>query len=112
MMTSAERLAQIQADLLADDAGPQIARRHLVTLTAMWGDFRAAATDADIAYKHVLGACRAVHKSAKDAELAAESTAEYAKARRAKDDEAFVLELIRSCKAAMKSIDEEMRMAR
>jgi hypothetical protein len=111
-MTLSERLAQIQADLLQPDVGPQIARRHLVTLTAMWGDFKTAATEADLKFRHVRGACRATHASAKDAEIAAESTAEYAAFRRAKDEEAFVLELIRSCKAAMKSIDEEMRMAR
>lgn len=111
-MTSSERLAQIQADLLQPDAGPQIARRHLVTLTAMWGDFRSAATEAELRFNHVHGACRATHDTAKDAEIAAKATAEYAAFRRAKDEEAFVLELIRSCKAAMRSIDEEMRMAR
>jgi hypothetical protein len=111
-MTSVERLAQIQADLLQPDAGPQIARRHLVTLTAMWGDFRAEATRTDLAFKQVLGAARAVHRTAADARMAAEASPEYGQARKAKDDEAFCLELIRSCKAAMRSIDEEMRLSR
>lgn len=111
-MTSTERLAAIQADLLQADVSPQIARKHLITLTALWGDFKTAATAAEIAYKHVRGACRATHDTAKDAEIAADSTQEYAAMRKAKDDEVFCLELIRSCKAAMKSIDEEMRLAR
>ena len=111
-MTSTERLAAIQADLLQPDAGPQLARAHLVTLTAMWGDFVVAATTAEIAFAHVHGACRATHDTAKDAEIAAKSTAEYAAMRRAKDEEKFCLELIRSCKAAMRSIDEELRLAR
>jgi hypothetical protein len=111
-MTTTERLAEIQRDLLMPDAGPQTARKHLVTLTAMWGDFRADATRTDLAYKAVLGACRSTHKSAADARMAAEASEEYALARKAKDEEAFCLELIRSCKAAMRSIDEEMRLAR
>lgn len=111
-MTSIERLAKIQADLLQDDAGPQTARTHLVTLTAMWGDFMSTATDKDLAYKRVLPIFRAIHKSAKDAEMHAEASPEYEAMRRAKESEAFVLELIRSCKAAMRSIDEEMRLAR
>jgi len=111
-VTHSERLATIAAELLQPDAGPQMARRHLVTLTAMWGDFRTAATAADIAYKRVLFECRRDTPAANQATISAETSLEYAGMRKAKDEEAYVLELIRSCKAAMKSIDEEMRLAR
>jgi glycerol kinase len=111
-MTSSERLAQIQADLLQPDAGPQIARRHLVTLTAMWGDFIATARAADLAYKHVLKRCRSEHKAANIAVIEAETSPEYAAMREAKDNERYVDELIKSCKAAMKSIDSEMQLGR
>jgi hypothetical protein len=107
-----QRLAAIQADLLQPDAGPQMARRHLVTLTAMWGDFASATTEAEIAYAHIEKDFLLAHEASNRAAAFARATPEYAKLRRAKSDEKFVLELIRSCKAAMKSIDEEMRMAR
>ena len=111
-VTTNERLAAISADLLQPDAGPQIARRHLVTLTAMWGDFRAEATRTDLAFKRVLRDCRSGGTPANQARIEAEASPEYAAARKAKDDETYVLELIRSCKAAMKSIDAEMGLAR
>lgn len=111
-MTSVERLAQIQAELLQPDVKPQVARKHLVTLTALWGDFQTSAREADIVFKHRMARCRAGNASAAAAKIDAEASPEYAAMRRAKDDEVFVLELIRTCKAAMKSIDEEMRMGR
>ena len=109
-MTSTERLAQIQADLLQPDAGPQVARRHLVTLTAMWGDFSRAATEAELAYAVIERDFLAAHEASNRAEKFARATPEYARLRRAKADEKFVLELIRSCKAALRSIGDEMRM--
>ncbi len=102
----------IQAELLAPDVSPQVARKHLVTLTAMWGDFSNASTEADIAYAQVEKNFLLAHEAANRAAAYARATPEYARLRRAKSDEKFVLELIRSCKAAMKSIDEEMRLAR
>lgn len=112
LMTSSERLALIQAELLQPAVSPQVARKHLITLTAMWGDFAAAATEAEIAYATVEKDYLISEEASNRAEKLARATPEYARMRRAKGEEKFVLELIRSCKAAMRSIDEEMRLAR
>ena len=111
-MTNNERLAAIQADLLQPAVSPQVARKHLITLTALWGDFTTAFTKADLAYKHRLRVCKNQAESSAAAVMDAEDSEEYRAMRYAKADEAFVLELIRTCKAAMRSIDEEMRLAR
>jgi hypothetical protein len=111
-MSTNQRLAQIQAELLQDDAGPQMARRHLVTLTAMWGDFANATTEAEIVYAGIERDFLMAHEASNRAAAYARATPEYARLRRAKSDEKFVLELIRSCKATMRSIDEEMRLSR
>jgi hypothetical protein len=111
-MTNNERLATIQADLLQPGVSPQVARKHLITLTAMWGDYSTAFTSADLAYKHRLRVCKGQADSATAATMEAEDSEEYRAMRFAKADEAFVLELIRTCKAAMRSVEEEMRLSR
>lgn len=111
-MSSAERLAGIQADLLQPDVSPQVARKHLIYLTVMWGDVKAAAVESDIAYRRARPKFREAHKSAADATIYAEASDEYGVMRRAIAQSEYYEELIRTCKAAMKSIDEEMRMQR
>lgn len=107
-----ERLAAIQADLLTDNVTPQTARRHLITLTAMWGDYAAASVEAELAFATVERDFLSAHEASNRAEKFARATPEYARLRRAKAEEKFVLELIRSCKAAMRSVEEEMRLGR
>jgi hypothetical protein len=51
-------------------------------------------------------------EAANRARIRAEVTPEYQRARAAKDTEKLVLELIRSCKKYLSSLDEEMRLSR
>jgi hypothetical protein len=109
-VSNSQRLAEISADLLQPDVPPQTARAHLVTLTVLWGDLRQTALEAELIYKVKLRDYGKEHKTASKAAMEAEATLEYAKMRRAAISEEWVLELIRSCKKALSSISDEMRM--
>jgi hypothetical protein len=111
-MTIRERIAKIQQSLRDGSVTPSLARESLVQLTALYGNVMDEARDADHAYKLVLLECLQSDEAANRARIRAEVTPEYQRARAAKDTEKLVLELIRSCKKYLSSLDEEMRLSR
>ena len=110
-MTIRERVKQIQIDLRDHAVTPQMARTHVVALTALYGNVMDEQAAADIAYKRVLLGHYETEKTANRARLRAETSAEYARFTEARNLEKLVLEMIRSCKTWIKSQDEELRMS-
>lgn len=107
-----ERIKGIQNELTRGALTPDLARESLVRLTALLGHVNDAQRAADGAYKLVLLDCMKTETAAARARIAAEATPAYGKAKETKDLAALVLEMIRSCRAYLRSLDEEMRLAR
>lgn len=111
-MTIRERVRRIQHQLRDEGPTPDVARESLVTLTALLGNVVDEQRAADQQFKLVLLGCMQTEKKANRARIAAEVTPEYQRAREAKDTATLVVEMIRSCRAYLRSLDEEMRLSR
>lgn len=111
-MSIRERVKAIQKQLRDGALTPDLARESLVTLTALLGNVNDEQREADQAFKLVLLGCMQTEKKANRARIAAEVTPQYQRAREAKDTGTLVQEMIRSCRAYLRSLDEEMRLAR
>ena len=111
-MTVRERIKKIQKQVLAGAFTPDMARENLMQLTALMGIVNDEQRQADHDYKLVLLKHSEGDEKVNRATIRAEVTPEYQRAREAKDTEKLVVEMIRSCKAYLKSLDEEMRLAR
>lgn len=111
-MTVRERVRKIQGELRDGALTPDLTRESLVTLTALLGNVNDEQRDADHEYKLVLLGCLQGDEAANRARIRAEVTPQYQRAREAKDTRDIVIEMIRSCKAYLRSLDEEMRLTR
>ena len=111
-MTVRDRVKKIQAQLRDGALTPDMARESLVTLTALIGNVQDEQREADHDYKLVLMASMRAESKANRARIVAETTPQYDRARAAKDCATLVVEMIRSCRAYLRSLDEEMRLAR
>lgn len=111
-VTVRERIKKIQGDLRDGALTPDVTRESLVTLTALMGNVNDEQRDADHEYKLVLRTCLQAHAKANRARIEAEVSPEYQRAREAKDTFTLVQEMIRSCRAYLRSLDEEMRLAK
>ena len=110
--TIRDMVRRIQGELRDGALTPGLARESLVTLTALLGNVNDELRTADHAYKAVLLKCLDAHSKANRARIEAEVSPEYSRAREAKDTGTLVQEMIRSCRAYLRSLDEEMRLAR
>lgn len=110
--TIRERVKLIQKQLRDGAVTPDMARESLVTLTALYGNVADEYRGAELAYKPVLLQHLRDCEAANRARIEAECSPEYARMREARDTEKLVTEMIRSCKAYLRSLDEEMRLAR
>lgn len=111
-MTVRERVKKIQLDLRDGALTPDMARESLVQLTALLGNVNDEQRDADHAYKVVLLDALRSEAKANRARMVAETSPEYQRAREAKDTASLVIEMIRSCRAYLRSLSEEMNLAR
>lgn len=111
-MSIRERIKAIQKNLRDGALTPDMARESLVQLTALLGNVNDEQRDADAAFKAVLLAAMRSESKANRARIVAETSPEYARAREAKDTEKLVTEMVRSCRAYLRSLDEEMRLSR
>ena len=107
-----DRIKGIQKELRDGALSPDLARESLVELTALSGNVADEQRDADHEYKLVLLGCLQGDEAANRARIRAEVTPQYMRAREAKDTFTLVQEMIRSCRAYLRSLDEEMRLAR
>lgn len=110
--TVRERIKGIQAELRDGALTPDIARECLVTLTALLGNVHDEQRVADHEYKLVLLGCLQTHDKANRARIAAEVTPQFQRAREAKDTADLVVEMVRSCKCYLRSLDTEMGLSR
>lgn len=111
-MSIRERIKRIQGDLRDTAKTPELVREALVVLTALLGNVNDELRTADHEYKLVLLGCMAGGEPANRARIRAEVSEQYQRAREAKDTSALVVEMIRSCKSYLRSLDEEMRLQR
>lgn len=110
-LTVRDRVRVIQRDLRDTAPTPEVVRRFLMTLTGLLGNVNQEQRDADMAYKLVLLKAYELEAHANRARIKAETSAEYLRSREAKDTRDLVVELIRSCKVYLRSLDEEMRLS-
>lgn len=100
-----------QAEMRAE-LEPSRARELLVMLTALIGNVNAASREADMAYNVVLLQHLESSEKANRARIKAESSPEYLRAREARDTKAEIIESVRSLKACIASLSDEMKLAR
>ena len=110
-MTIRERVKVIQTTL-REGPTPGVVRESMITLTALLGNVTDEQRAADHEYKLVLLGCLQGDEAANRARIRAEVTPQYQRSREAKDTADLVVEMVRSCKVYLRSLDEEMRLAR
>ena len=110
-MSIREQLAAHQAEMLTDLA-PVRAREILVQMTALYGYCLKEVRESDHAYNVVLLRFLDADEAASRAKIRAETSLEYLRKREAHDTEQVLLESMRSLKAMLRSVEEEMRLAR
>lgn len=111
-MSVRDRITFIQRQLRDGALTPDMARESLIQLTALYGNVMDEQREADHAFKLVLLNALRTEETANRAKILAEVSDEHRRAREAQDTGKLVVELIRSCKVYLRSLDEEMRLAR
>jgi hypothetical protein len=111
MTTIRERVRAIQRSLRDAEKTPELVRDSEMTLSALLGNVLDEQREADAAYKDVLLKALETESKANRARIVAETSPEYGRAREAKDTERLVVELVRSCRAYLRSLSDEMRLA-
>lgn len=109
-MTIRERVQSFQRELLAGDVVPARAREILMELSALLGNVLAEEREAEMAFNVVLLAHLDGEEAANRAKIRASITPEYTRLKVAKDTHTTVVELTRSLKVILRSIEEEMRL--
>lgn len=109
-MSVRERIRAIQTLLRDSEMTPDSARTFLVQLTALWGHCNDEVRASDVDYKKVLLQAFNEEKTANRARLVAETKPEYARFREARDTQEQVKQMIVTCRAFLRSLDEEMRL--
>lgn len=110
--TVRDRIRGIQVQLRDGALTPDMARESLVELTALYGNVLDECREADHAYGKVLLGYLEAESKANRARIKAEATDEYQRVKTARDTKELVLEMVRSCKVYLRSLDEEMRLSR
>lgn len=105
-------VADAQRELLQGDPTPARGRELLVRLTALLGNVMTEIREADMSFSVVLDAALSEQKSANRAHIKAQLTPEFARLREATDTRVLVVEMIRSLKANLRSLSDEMQLSR
>jgi hypothetical protein len=111
-MTIRDRVAAIGSAMLEGDPSPAEIRGYEITLAGLLAATNKAMTGAQLAYNRKLAALRADSTSAADAKLQGEATEEYAHLLETKGAKDSVMELLRTCRSAGRSLSDEMRLQR
>jgi hypothetical protein len=111
-MTIRDRVAAIGSAMLEGDPSPAEIRGYEITLAGLLAATNKALTGAQLAYNRKLAALRADSTSAADAKLQGEATEEYAHLLETKSAKDSVMELLRTCRSAGRSLSDEMRLQR
>ncbi len=92
------------------DLSPDRARHLLAHLSGLIGNCNDEIRMADAAYAQTLLVALRTEDTANRARIAAECSPEYQRKREARDTKELVIELIRSLKYWLRSMEEEMRL--
>lgn len=111
-MTIRDIVKGIQLEVGKGDLPPERARVLLNQLTALLGNVNAEMRAADMEFNGVLLECMTGTEAANRARIRAETTPQYARKREARDVKELTVEMIRSLKIFVRSIEEEMRLSR
>lgn len=103
-------VAEAQEEIRDTDLSPDRARARLAQLSALLGNCNDEIRKADALYGAVLLDCLNAEKKANRAKVRAECSPEYARRREARDTKELVIELVRSLKYLLRSVEEEMRL--
>lgn len=104
-------IAQAQTELRETDVSPERARELLAHLSALMGNCNDEIRKADAAYAAHLLSCLDSDEAANRAKIRAETSPEFQRKREARDAKELVVEMIRSLKYLLRSVEEEMRLA-
>jgi hypothetical protein len=107
-----EGVRAIEDVLTGETLMPQEARTFLVKLTALHGPVQDEVRRAESKYNHVLLAFLGGEEAANRAKIRAQCSPEWLDYKAAKDLADQISQLIISCRAYLRSIDEEARLAR
>ena len=109
--TVRDMVRAIQKQLRDGAITPDMARESLVQLTSLYGNVLDELREAEAAYKIVLLGHLSMEAKANRARMHAEASPEYGRWRAVKDTERLVIEMIRSSKTYLRSLEEEMRLS-
>ncbi|HEX8030319.1 MAG TPA: hypothetical protein VF491_17715 [Vicinamibacterales bacterium] len=107
-----QMVSAIQVEMRSGDVLPARAREMLMTLTSLLGNCNTELTRAEGAYTAVLAKCLDEEKKANRAKIRAELSPEFTAKQEARNTLTLVVELIRSLKVILRSVEEEMRLSR
>ena len=110
MTTIRDMVRAIQIELRDGEVAPSRARELLIELTALSGNCSTEMREADAHYNGVLLRMLDGEEAANRATIRAKATPEYARAREATDTYKLVMEMIRTLKKVLSSIEQEMRL--
>lgn len=111
-MSVRERIKAIQKELLSESTSAAQTRAHMLMLTGLLGNVTDEERQADHDYKLILHGCLQSDEAANRSRIRAEVTPQYQRLREATDTKNLVIEMIRSCKVYLRSLEEEMRLQR
>lgn len=111
-MTIRDMVRAMQIELRDTEVAPERAREMLLKATALLGSCNEEIRVADAEFAGVLLECLDGEKSANRAKIRAETTSQYERKRTARDTKELVQETVRSLKYFLRSLEEEMRLAR
>lgn len=107
--TIRDMVRAIQIELRDTEVLPARARELLIDLTALSGNCSTEQREADAKYNLVRLNFLNSDEAANRSEIRAKATPEYARAREATDTYKLVVEMIRTLKKVLSSIETEMR---
>jgi len=102
----------IQTQLRDTSMTPELARTALVQLTALLGSIGDEVRISDVDYKKVLLKALQSGGAANRARIEAECSPEFLRYREAKDVQEQAKQMVVTCRAYLRSLDEEMRLQR
>lgn len=107
-----ERVSEIETQMAGEQTTPERTRTFLVQLTGLLGKASGHLRLCELAYKRVLSTKASEGGVAARARIAAEGTDAYATYREARDVHESIKQMIVTCRAYLRSLDEEMRLQR
>jgi hypothetical protein len=109
--TVRDLIRAIQFELRDGEVAPSRARELLIELTALSGNCSTELRQAEADYNGVLLRFLDGTEAANRASIRAKASPEYARVREASDTYKLVMEMIRTLKKVLSSIEQEMRLA-